>query len=490
MSLSQTAVRYAALLLSRRRAPTLLRLATGAALSLALAACGGTSTSSTSAAKYQVSVTLTGLSTGASVVLQDNTVDPLTLTQNGTFPFATQLLAGATYNVTVQTQPSGETCRVSTGSGTMSSNATTVGVSCGAPSGSVVDSFGAAPDGISPLAGLVQDSSGNLYGTTNNGGTSGNGTVFKITPAGTKSVVYSFGAAPDGVNPQASLVLDGSGNLYGTTFAGGTNGFGTVFKITPAGTESIVYSFGAPPDGVYPQTSLVLDSSGNLYGTTSSGGTTGTGNGTVFKITPAGTESVVYSFGAPPDGATPSSLVLDSSGNLYGTTSGGGTSGNGMVFKITPAGAESVVYSFGAGTDGVSPLASLVLDSSGNLYGTTSSGGTNGNGTVFKITPAGAESVVYSFGTGTDGVDPSASLVLDSSGNLYGTTYAGGTSNNGTVFKITPAGTESVVYSFGAAPDGANPQASLVLNSSGDLYGTTSIGGTSGNGTVFKITYP
>ena len=198
-----------------------------------------------------------------------------------------------------------------------------------------------------------------------------------------------------------------------------------------------MYSFAGGIDGVWPQAGLVLDATGNLYGTTVNGGASG--SGTVFKITPAGVESVVYSFAGGTDGAAPlAGLVLDASGNLYGTTSVGGASCLGTEFKITPAGVESVVHSFAGGTDGAAPQAGLVLDATGNLYGTTANGGASGNGTVFKITPAGGESVVHSFAGGTDGVWPQAGLVLDATGNLYGTTYQGGASNFGTVFRIVP----------------------------------------------------
>jgi len=355
------------------------------------------------------------------------------------------------------------------------------------PTETVLYPFAGGTDGAHP-AGLVLGADGNLYGITVNGGTSNDGTVFKITPAGTESVLYSFAGGMDGTYP-AGLVLGASGNLYGTTNGGGASNDGTVFKITPAGTESVLYSFAGGTDGAHPGAGLVLGANGDLYGTTIVGGASN--DGTVFRITSAGTESVLYSFAGGTDGAHPrAGLVMDASGNLYGTTNKGGTSNDGTVFKITPAGTKSVLHSFAGGTDGAHPYAGLVLGANGDLYGTTNGGETSGLGTVFKITPDGTESVLHSFnlspGERTDGAFPASRLVLGAGGNLYGTTIAGGASGRGTVFKITPAGIETVLYSF--TTDGNEP-IGLVLGAGGDLYGITVNGGASGHGTVFKITH-
>ena len=303
----------------------------------------------------------------------------------------------------------------------------------------------------------------------------------------TETVLYPFAGGTDGAHP-AGLVMGADGNLYDITVNGGTSNDGTVFKITPVGTESVLYSFAGGTDGTYPA-GLVLGASGNLYGTTNGGGASN--DGTVFKITPAGTESVLYSFAGGADGAHPhAGLVLGANGDLYGTTIVGGASNDGTVFRITPAGTESVFYSFAGGTDGAHPHAGLVMDASGNLYGTTSGGGTSGLGTVFKITPTSTESVLYSFDYSprerTDGALPASRLVLGAGGNLYGTTIAGGASGHGTVFKITPVGIETVLHAF--TTDGDEPTG-LVLGAGGDLYGITVNGGTSGHGTVFKITH-
>src|SRR5215469_3212646 len=310
--------------------------------------------------------------------------------------------------------------------------------------------------------------------------------------AQTETVLYSFCSqlnCTDGYNPFAGLVMDKKGNLYGTTYQGGANangGNGTVFEITVAGEEKVLYSFtGSNGDAGNPYAGLVMDKRGNLYGTTVGGGVNG--SGAVFELSPSGTETVLYSFCSQPsctDGATPyAGLVIDKKGNLYGTTYQGGVNGNGTVFEISPSRTETVLHSF-AHSDGASPLAGLVIDQKGNLYGTTTVGGVNGNGTVFEITAAGEEKVLYSFtGSNGDG-DPVAGLVMDKKGNLYGTTV-------GTVFKVSPSGTETVLYVFcsqSGCTDGAGPMAGLVMDRQGNLYGTTSYGGANGVGVVFKVT--
>jgi uncharacterized repeat protein (TIGR03803 family) len=272
-----------------------------------------------------------------------------------------------------------------------------------------------------------------------------------------------------------------------------------VFKLTRSGRESVLYSFegfmGGYPEG-NTASALIMDSDGNLYGTTRYGGSGNCddGCGTVFKLTPSGAMKVLHSFaGSPADGSDPrAGLIIDVAGNLYGTTSEGGTSGHGAVFKITAAGAESVLYSFGRPpVDGDYPASRLTMDSAGNLYGTTWFGGSHNEGTVFKLTSSGVESVLHSFPGGPfDGVDPVAGLMMDGAGSLYGTTSKGGASGHGTVFKISPAGAESVLYSFAGPPlDGNYPVAGLTMNSHGDLYGTTSGGGSHYWGTVFEIKY-
>jgi len=368
-----------------------------------------------------------------------------------------------------------------------------------AQSFSVLYSF-TAFDGEGPKSRLVLDKEGDLYGTTGfEGGSIGYGEVFKLDAAGAETLLYSF-TGPDGLAPGGGLVRDKEGNLYGTTFVGGGAGGGTVFKLDTTNTEIVLHSF-TGPDGAGPAAGLVRDREGNLYGTTYGGGASGVG--TVFKLDRAGTETVLHSFTGP-DGASPvAGLIRDKEGNLYGTTYGGGlqkcflsggsAAGCGVVFKVDTAGEETVLHSF-TGPDGANPAAGLVRDKEGNLYGTTSGGGllTNclglGCGVVFKLDTTGAETVLYAF-TGPDGADPLADLVRDKAGNLYGTTFSGGTSNQGTVFKLDTKGTETVLHSFTfTGLDGGGPESGLVLDEAGNLYGTTLWGSTSGDGTVFKLT--
>jgi uncharacterized repeat protein (TIGR03803 family) len=381
----------------------------------------------------------------------------------------------------------------------------------------VLHSFaGGTKDGANPFAGLVLDSAGNLYGTTQHGGASGNcgsagcGTIFKLTPARKFTLLHSFTGQPaDGAIPGARLITDPAGNFYGTTEAGGASGNGTVFKLSPTGVETVLHSFaGWPTDGTDPEASLILDLAGNLYGTTRFGGTTNTcgtgGCGTIFKVAPDGTETVLYSFPGPPEGKEPlAGLILDSAGNLYGTTSAGGTLENGNVFMLAPNGTETVLHSFaGHPTDGYFPRGNLIQDSAGNFYGTTGGGGASNNcgadgcGTVYKLTSAGIESVRHSFaGPPKDGIAPYAGLLQNPAGNLYGTTDGGGTSKNcgsvgcGTIFKLTPTGTEIVLHNFAGHPtDGSFPRSALIRDASGNLYGTTYSGGASNLGVVFKLT--
>lgn len=292
--------------------------------------------------------------------------------------------------------------------------------------------------------------------------------------------------------------MDAEGNLYGTTTAGGVHDRGIVFKLTPSGTETVLYSFkgnmGGGPSG-FPPSSLIIDAAGNLYGTTHFGGGSGNckkGCGTVFKLTPQGSMTILHAFsGSPADGSAPmAGLIMDSTGNLYGTTCQGGRHGDGTVFKIAPSGVETVLQSFfGSPMDGSCPAARLDIDASGDLYGTTWFGGDYGDGTAFKVAPSGVESILHSFaGAPTDGRGPLARLILDSAGSLYGTTSQGGARNDGTVFKISPSGVETILHSFSGAPsDGGDPSASVTFAPNGNLFGTTSGGGAHNWGAVFEI---
>ena len=331
-----------------------------------------------------------------------------------------------------------------------------------------------------------------------------------------EKVLHSFNpGGTDGVDPEVVLIFDAVGNLYSTTYYGGTYGYGTVFELTPAAggtwTEKVLHNFNDDgTDGYQPVASLIFDAAGNLYGTTEAGGTYSAG--TVFELTPAAggtwTEKVLHNFNSDgTDGFFPSAgLVLDAAGNLYGTTLGGGTSNRGTVFELTPAAGggwtEQVLHNFNLdGTDGYYPLAGLIFDAAGDLYGTTSSGGAYGYGTVFELTPAAGgtwtEKVLHSFNNeGTDGVNPQAGLILDAAGSLYGTTVQGGTGSScpngcGTIFELTPAAggtwTEKVLHNFDGT-DGYQPYADLIFDAAGNLYGTTEAGGTYSAGTVFELT--
>ncbi len=376
------------------------------------------------------------------------------------------------------------------------------GVSAPAQSGDtalkLLYAFTGGSDGELPLSGLVMDSKGNLYGAAYSGGADGWGTIFKISTTGVQSVLYTFTGNADGGSPEGPLVLDSQGNLYGAAQYGGSftcNSFfgcGTVFKISPTGTETTLYSFtGVGGDGENPAAGVILDSAGNIYGTTPNGGS-GT-YGMVYKISPSGQETVLYGFQGAADGGLPEAgLAIDSSGNLYGTTAFYGLCSEcGTVFKISTAGKFTTLHPFqGNVTDGGFPKGNLLLDSQGNIYGTTSSGGKNNSGTVFKISPSGTETVLHSFGAtdSGDGQNPSGTLVIDSSGNLYGTTQNGGTSSGGyqlgVAFEVTAAGNETVLYGFPMAasgcpsyPNGAYPVGGLISDTKGNLYGTAYEGG-------------
>ena len=359
-------------------------------------------------------------------------------------------------------------------------------------------------DGSLPYSGVVRDDAGNLYGTTFNGGANDLGTVFKIAPSGKETILHSFAnGGDDGVNPQAGVILDKQGNIYGTTRNGSAHNVGILFKLTPQGTETVLHIFSGGngnKDGGRPQADLIMDDAGNIYGTTHSGGGKGVCNqdncGTVFKFAPDGTETILHAFTGDKDGGYPNApVMLDASGNLYGTTETGGKTalcggaGCGVVFKISPAGKETVLYAF-SGPDGRDPLAGLVSDAQGNFYGTTNGGGNADAGVVFKLTPDGEETVLREFNLGGDngGVNPLGSLIMDAKGFLYGTTSNGGLTNNGVVYKITQRGKLTVLYPFEGGDDGANPFAGVVMDAQGTLYGTTNRGGGSTtDGTVFKL---
>jgi uncharacterized repeat protein (TIGR03803 family) len=387
---------------------------------------------------------------------------------------------------------------------------------------SVLYTFRGGDDGGNPTESpLTQDDAGVLFGTVGSGGghACDCGAVYRVVPSTqTESILYAFPGTPNGAAPEASVLRDSRGDFYGTTFSGGPNVIGgIVYRLSPSGVETVLHAFDdVTPDGYQPQAGLVGDSAGNLFGTTFFGGVFGFG--TVFQIDPAGTYTALYSFGADPkDGIFPNSdMILDAAGNLYGTTSRGQVN-QGTVFKLSPAGVETILHSFEGGSDdGAYPESSaLVADGEGNLYGVTQYGGTSDKGVVYKLSRGEAFSVLYSFTGGADGGLPEGKLFLDpATGDLFGTASEGGNSSGicasqnpggcGVLFKVeSSTGRETVLYSFIGKGDGFMPVSGLIGRQvsgseadntvSYELFGTTVFGGdteggTLGSGTVFRLT--
>jgi uncharacterized repeat protein (TIGR03803 family) len=418
---------------------------------------------------YSVGGTLKGLTFGHQITLQNNGADTLTLTADGTFSFQTPVPYGGSFNVTVTSQP-GEAsqllCFISVGaSGTVSGAVTGVVVFC----------------------------------------------------ASVEQVLYNFSNQPDGQDPEANLIMDGAGNLYGTTRLGSGNfgtGYGTVFELSPTATgfykETILYSFTGGSDGQEPVAGVTMDAAGNLFGTTSLGGdgSCSNGCGTVFKLsrgTTGYTKATLHSFTGGGDGLVPSGLILDGAGNLYGTTTlsnAEGVTSNpyaGTVFKVSPNAdgsyTESVLYAFSTidPSNPQNPSSGLIMDGAGNLYGTTANGGSGNFGVAFRLSPSidgsYSESILFDFGGSGGARSPAGGLLLDNLGNLYGTAES---PYFGVVFKLAPAAdgsyTESLLHSFdGSSADGGDPAGSLIMDKLGNLYGTTQSGGAGGGGMVFRL---
>jgi uncharacterized repeat protein (TIGR03803 family) len=521
---------------------------------LLFAGCGANPGQGGSAAAG-LDATVSGLASGTRLVLQNNGANDLTVSTSGSYSFATALAPGAAYDVTVLTQPAGQTCSVANGTGRgMVANVSTVKVVCAANTyslgGTVTGLLGAAQ--VTLLNGGVDDS------VTVVGGGSGafsfpvrvpyNGSytvtigtppigetcsVANFTASGVMASVsnvqvtcaidsYSISGTVSGLGSGNQVTLQNNGSNPITMTADGTFSFPTpvpygggyavsvgtqpvaqrctvtsgagsnlrapfsgVAIACGAATASVLYAFTDTPDPSSPYAGLIQGSDGNFYGTAQYGGTAG--DGAIYKVTPAGVETVLYSFTGGADGMNPSNaLTQGRDGNFYGTTQVGGTAGYGTAFKLTAAGVKTVLYSFTGGTDGANPYAALIQASDGNFYGTTELGGTAASGTVFEVTPAGVETVLYSFTGGADGAQPSVALTLGSDGNFYGTTEYGGV-GYGTVFEVTPAGVETVLHAFVLATDGGFPSG-LIQASDGNFYGTTEFGGAGGNGTVFEVT--
>lgn len=335
-------------------------------------------------------------------------------------------------------------------------------------------------------ASLVQDAAGNFYGTAQRGGHAG--AVFSLDPTGTLSRFYQF-QGNDGAVPTAPLLRDPAGNFYGTTERGGYYGYGTVFRLTPAGALTVLHDFGSGDDGISPEAALVFGPDGLLYGTASGGGRYG--YGTVFALATDGSGYVIdYDFGGSrDDAATPNAaLVLGADGLLYGTTTYGGYYDYGTAFQISTAGELTILHDF-SGSDGTYPDAALLLANDGNFYGTTSGGGTYDAGTVFRLTAAATLTTLYGFPDKIDGLQPEAPLIQATDGLLYGTTYYGGEAGGGTVFLLALDGSGfQTLHSFvGGGNDGANPIAAVLQAADGTLYGTTAYGGTKRVGTVYRL---
>lgn len=388
---------------------------------------------------------------------------------------------------------------------------------------SVLYTFLGGSDGAAPDGDLVQDSTGNFYGTTVYGGggngsgciilDGGCGTIFELTSSGSESVLYAFAGQSDGANPFGGVVLAAGNYLVGTALKGGADGFGTFYQLAPDGTFNVLHAFaGAPDDGAGPASAPLEAPDSIYYGTTEIGGggpcrTYPPGCGTVYEIDENGAEQVLHGFGAGNDGAFPfGTPVADASGNLYGTTEEGGAAGCrqhgaggcGTIYRLDSKRKEKVLYAFKGGKDGAYPQAGVVEDSAGNLYGTATTGGKHGFGTVFKLPSHGKLTVLHAFRGKGDGGDPGG-LIADTQGNLYGTTFVGGNLKDcggagcGVVFKVASDGSETVLYAFTGGSDGANPEGNLLLGADGNLYGMTSAGGNlndcsgAGCGVIFEV---
>jgi len=389
----------------------------------------------------------------------------------------------------------------------------------------VVHSFAGSPDGSDPATALTFDSQGNIYGTTATGGSDGCGTVFQLVPAGggswQENVLFSFNCFEQGKNPYGGVTLDAQGNLYGTTVAGGSGGFctgdgcGVVYKLAKSGgtwNETVLYNFGDSPDGWGAGGAVAFDSAGNLYGTTPDGGANEAG--TVYQLAQNNgqwTETIIHDFTGGDDGGVGGlgRLLVDSFGNIYGVAEIGGMYGAGTLFRMQRGAGGSwqfaTLYAFQGQPDAGFPYGGLIADTHGNLYGTTYYGGANGAGTVYKVGPranarpgpnavAWRESVLYSFQESTDGGFPLSTLVFDPSGNLLGTTSMGGDPgcDCGVAFMLTPNNhggwDQSVLHTFGSNHDAAYPNYGLTSDGAGNYFGTGVYGGSANMGAAFELT--
>ncbi len=357
---------------------------------------------------------------------------------------------------------------------------------------------GNGSDGATPYGGPILDGSGNLYGSTNLGGTFGSGSVYKLSPQGSSwkyHSLYSLRGGLDGAGPAFGSLAMYNGALYGTTEGGGY--FGTAFKVGPCKNgcpEAVVHSFGHGTDGAEPIGGVVFDKTGNFYGTTLLGGASG--NGTVYEVTRSGVETVIYSFTGGKDAVNPvAALSVDAQGNLYGTAPAGGAYSGGAVFKLSRSGSvwtETVLHSFKGPKDGQNPVGGVILDKAGNVYGGTFDGGVNGGGTVYRLSPSGSGwtmKILYSFIGGYGGLYNK--LTFDAKGNLYGVLNGESANGLGSVFKLTPSNEGwgyTDLHDFAGGSDGGIPYCQLAIDGKGSIFGTAVVGGTNNQGIVFEIT--
>jgi uncharacterized repeat protein (TIGR03803 family) len=393
-----------------------------------------------------------------------------------------------------------------------------VGSGWAADTENIVYNFSGGNDGGNPATRLIFDRAGNIYGTTAGGGAHDCGTVFELTPIGgghwQESVLHSFNCSDEGNSPYGGVVADAQGNLYGTTFTGGSGGIcsgdgcGVVFKLTYSGgawSETVLYSFHDSPDVRWPDSAVALDAAGNVYGTAASGAY---GFGGVYQVSQHGDqwiETVIHNFTGGDDGAFGSSGApfIDSVGSVYGVTEGGGLFGSGTVYELSSGPGETwifhTLYAFGAYPDGANPLGGLVRDTQGNLYSTTYYGGTSGAGTVFKLRPGShigswKETTLYDFEDARDGGHSSSTLIFDPAGDLYGTTSTGGDGQCecGVAFELSPTGgggwIETVLHVFTGSLDGGFPYYGLTADGAGNYFGAAVQGGTQGQGIVYELT--